>query len=133
MSDFNTNQTMDSGSIPIRIVGGGSASIPLPPNPLPTTIPAAGTYDSGVMGGSGYNRLAAAVTSSQNGVLSITRYIDAAGTIPIGTVATQALTAGTPGWTWINDGMPFASWRVTVTNPGGTPANITNAALLAAP
>jgi hypothetical protein len=131
MPKYPNQQSNPAAAIPVWIAANaGSAVIPAPPTPPPSTIVASGSWNSGVMLANGANRLAAAVTSSQNGVLTIQRYIDAAGTIPIGIAPTQAITANTLAWTWVNDGMPFLSWRVTVTNTGGSTANLTNVALL---
>jgi len=82
------------------------------------------------MSASGYNKLAAAATLSQTGTLTLQRYIDAAGTIALGSAVTQAMTANVSATVWVNDGQPAASWRVTVQNTSGSTGNLTGVALL---
>lgn len=104
-------------------------SVPVPPVPAPATLAAGGTYNSGIMPGKG-SSLAASVNSTQNGVLTIQRYIDAAGTIPIGAAITQAIAGGTLATVAVNDAMPYASFQVSFTNTSGALANITQFAIL---
>lgn len=106
-----------------------ATSVPVPPTPVPATIANGGNYNTGVMPITG-NSLAASANLSQNGSLVLQRYIDAAGTIPIGAAITQALVGGTLGTVAVNDGLPAASWTVQVNNTGGALGNLTQFALL---
>jgi hypothetical protein len=100
--------------------------------PVPATIAGNGSWTSGVLPAVS-PRLAATAKISQSGTLSIQRYIDAAGTIAIGSAATQALTANTQGTANIaDDGVAFASWIVTVVNGSGSTANVSNIGVLQA-
>lgn len=74
----------------------------------------------------GYKALAVGATSSATGVLSVQRYIDAAGTIAQGAAITANLTAGTPGLVNITDDAPFLSFTVSVSGTG----TLTNVAAL---
>jgi len=101
-----------------------------PPTEPPATIAAAGNFTSAVTPGDGFKVISASVTSSQAGAISIQRYFDQAGTIPQGAPVSTALSAATPGIVTVNDGLPYRSFTVKITNTGGVTANITNFALL---
>lgn len=93
-------------------------------------VPGSGNLVSNVIQGDGYASLAYGMKSSQAGSISVQRYLDAAGTIPVGAAVTATLVANTAQWLTINDGLVYQSVIVTVANSSGTPANITNALLL---
>lgn len=107
-----------------------NVTIPVPPTPAPSTIGGGDSWVSGVMSGLGYAALAAACTLTQAGTLSIQRYIDMAGTIAIGAAITQEISASTPATVSVNDGLPFATWIVTITNTSGSSGTLTDVALL---
>ena len=98
--------------------------------PVPSTIAAAGNYTSNVIYADGFRTLAAAVTSSQAGAISIQRYLDLAGLVPQGPAISASLVAATPQVVNVSDGLAFQSFKVTITNTGGSTANITNFGLL---
>lgn len=129
---YPNDQGNPAGAIPVYIAGGaaGSAVNPVPPNAPPATLAAAGVWSSGVISAAGFNKLAAAATLTQTGTLTIQRYIDAAGTVPLGAAITQAMTASTPATAWVNDGQPAASWQVTVTNTSGSTGTLSGVVLL---
>lgn len=93
---------------------------------LASTVAGSGTIHSTLFRTYGMPNLAFAGTLSQNGTLSLQRYIDAAGTAPQGAPITQALTAGSNGVLLSNDGHPFQSAKVTIVNGGGSTGTITN-------
>jgi len=97
---------------------------------IPSSIAASGAFTSQLIPANGFRAIAAAVTSTQNGAISIQRYIDKAGLVAQGTVVPVAITAGTPAVVNSNDGLPFQSFTVKITNTGGSAATITNFALL---
>lgn len=99
---------------------------------FPTTIAADGSWNSDLIPGR-FGGVIAGVTSSQAGVLSVQRYADLAGNVPVGPVSSQDLTGGTPAWTGFADGLPYLCFAVNITNPGGTIANITDIAILTGP
>lgn len=130
MSNFNNNQTQDSGAIPVRAV---LMSIPDPAElmtPPPATLAPSAVWDSGPISGGGFSKLVATAQLNQTGTLSIARYIDLLGLVPVGPVPVQAMTANILASVAVNDGYPFASWRVKVTNTSGSTANLTNVNLL---
>lgn len=100
---------------------------------FPATIAGSGSWTSGVIVNYGFAALQASVESTQAGQLTIQRYADLAGLIPIGTVATQAISASTQAWTAINDGTPFLSYSVTITNTSESTATITKTSITSGP
>jgi hypothetical protein len=97
---------------------------------VPATILAAGNYTSNVLYSDGFRTIAAGVTSSQAGAISIQRYIDRAGLVPQGAAVSSTLVAATPNVVNISDGLACQSFKVVITNTGGSTANITNFGLL---
>lgn len=104
-------------------------------NALPTigTISAAGNWTSAVVYADGFKAIGVGAKSTQTGAINIQRYLDRAGLVPIGAVLTAALLANTAQWLSANDGVPFQSFTIQITNTGGSAATVTNfAALLSA-
>jgi hypothetical protein len=97
---------------------------------LPGTIAAAGNFTSNVITSDGFRAIAAAVTSTQTGAISIQRYVDRAGTIPQGAALSTSLVASTSAVVNANDGVAFQSFTIKITNTGGSTATITGFALL---
>lgn len=62
---------------------------------IPASINAGATYTSPVIQTFGMPHIAASAQLTQTGTLTITTYLDPAGTIPSGSAITQALTANT--------------------------------------
>lgn len=93
-------------------------------------IAASGNVKSAVIPTYGWQKGGIGVTSSQAGQLSVQRYLDAAGTIPVGAPITASLTAGMAAAVTWSDGLPFGSIQAEVTNTGGSPANLTNVTVL---
>lgn len=98
--------------------------------PGPTTVAASGSWASYVTPTDGYKVIAVGVTSSQAGQLSVQRYLDTAGLVAQGAAVTAALTAATPAVVNCTDGAPCQSFKITITNTGGSTATITNFACL---
>ena len=71
-----------------------------------------------------WDNVSCALTSTQNVTITIQCYLDAAGLIPVGAVATS--TSTTTPYVGGNPQMPFLYYQVTVTNTSGTTAVITN-------
>jgi len=122
-------QSNPAGAIPVYLTG-GAVIVPTPPVAFPATIVAGATFNTGIMPTLGCKGLAASAELTQTGVLSIQRYIDLAGTIPIGAAITQAMSAATLATVSVNDGLPAASWQVSIQNTSGALGTLTNAALL---
>lgn len=111
-------------------VGPVMQTTPIIPTP-PTTIAATSSWSSGVLPSDGYKALAIGVTSTQAGAIDVTRYIDAAGTIALDNPAlTKALLASTAAVLTVTDGLPFASFVVTVTNTSASAATVTGFGIL---
>lgn len=106
-----------------------SSQNPTPPNAIPATIAGGGNWNSGVMPANG-NSFAASAELDQAGTLTLQRYIDAAGTIPIGNSIQQVMSANTLATVAANDEMPCASWNVVIANTSGTLGNLTDVVLL---
>jgi len=98
----------------------------------PVSILAAGTYQSNVIQNNGFRSIGIGVKSTQAGALTIQRFLDRAGTVPIGApvVAAGGLLANTSNWATVNDNLPFASFSFSITNTGGSTATISNFACL---
>jgi hypothetical protein len=130
MSDHNNDQTRDSGAIPVRTVLQNIPDPTLWTTPPPATIAGGGNWNSGPIGASGFSRMAVNAKLTQAGTLSVQRYMDVLGLIPIGAAVTQALSANTNGYVVINDGIPYATFAITVTNSSGSTGTLSNVAVL---
>lgn len=95
----------------------------------PATIAAGQTWTSDpVTVGDGDVGIFGCATSTQAGTLSIQRYATRAGAIGIGSATSQVMSANTSACVAVNDGMPYLSFRVSITNSGGSPATISGTA-----
>lgn len=124
-----TDSQQNSGAWDIQAIGPVAQTSPVLPAP-PGTIAAAGQWQSAILPGDGFRVLAAGATSSQAGVLSVQRFLDTAGQVPQGAASTGALTAGAGAVVNVTDGLPFASFRVAVSNSGTSAATVTNFTIL---
>ena len=106
------------------------ALVPAGVHALAASIAASGNTKSNLIPSNGYKTLSVGVTSSQNGQIQVQRYLDQNGLVPQGAAITASLTGGSPGVCNVTDGNPFASYTVTITNTGASPANLTNLAIL---
>lgn len=125
---FPNDQANPAGAIPVYF-GVGAGYNPAPPVAPPASIDAGDTYDTGLLLGA-YRAIAVSAELTQTGEITVQRYIDTAGTIPIGEPVTQPLTANTLGYVAINDGLPSAAFSVAVENTGGGAADLSNFAIL---
>jgi len=100
---------------------------------MPGTAAGNATVTSAVVNMQGFTRSAISLQSTTAGTLSVQRYVDAAGTVPLGTVASVALAANTPNSVGFYDGLPSGSLIVSFANSAGTTATLTNAAVLLSP
>jgi len=106
------------------------APVPQSAHNLPASIAASGSAQTSLIVTEGFTLISAGITASQNGTLSIQRYLDAAGTVPQGAAVSVVITASTAANLDVLDGKPFASFKLTVTNASGSVSNITAFALL---
>jgi hypothetical protein len=103
-----------------------------PPIAFPATIAASGSWFSDLIP-AGFGAIAAACTSSQTGTLTLQRYADLAGNVPVGAAITQALSAATPAWVSAADSLPYLTFAMSISNSSGSTATITNCAILTGP
>ena len=106
------------------------APVPASVHNLPSSIPATSSVLSSLIVTEGFLVIAAGIKTSQNGTMTIQRYLDAGGTVPQGALLSVALTANTAANLNALDGLPFASFQLTVTNSSGSVSTISNFALL---
>lgn len=97
---------------------------------LATTIDASSSINSNLIYTNGYKIFSFAVTSDQDGSVSIQRYLDTAGTIAQGSPTTASVVGGTPLVVNNSSSSPSQTLKITITNSGGSIANLTNVALL---
>ncbi len=97
---------------------------------LSTSVAASGNNTSNLIQSNGYGAFAVGVTSSQAGTLTVQRYLDAAGTVPQGSVLTATLVAGTAAVVNATDGVPFGSFTISVSNTGTSAATLSNVGAL---
>ena len=96
----------------------------------PATLAAGATYTAGPISADGFKVISAAAVMDQAGTLSVSRFLDLAGSVPQGGPVLINLSAGSPGVANVTDGLPFQSFTVTLTNTSGTAAHVTATCLL---
>lgn len=95
------------------------------------SVPASGEYATKLYSADGFYDVVIALTSTQAGAINLLRFVDDAGTVKLDTSApTQAITANTPAVLASVDGLPYASFKVEITNSGGSAATLSNIAIL---
>lgn len=117
---------------PIAAYPNFGTSVATPPAGAPGAIADGATYNSDLISG-GYGGVIVGATSDHAATLTIQRYADKAGLIPVGPLSSQALVGGTAGWTGFADGLPYVCFNVAIINSAGAIANITNFAILTGP
>jgi hypothetical protein len=93
---------------------------------LATPVADGATGVSNVINTQGLNKGSAGLISSHAGTLSVQRYSDAQGLIPVGAALTVALVAtvgNAVGW---SDGLPIGSIQMSLINGAGAAANLTS-------
>jgi hypothetical protein len=126
----SNDQTKDSGAIPVRSI---VQYIPDPDTfetPPPATIAGGGNWQSGPIDSSGFNAIAVSAKLTQAGSLSVQRYIDVLGTIPISSAISAVMSANTLTVVSSNDDIPFACFIVTVSNTSGSTGTLSDVAVL---
>lgn len=117
IADLNLgySQNQVSGSNPVLAV--------IPPNPMPVAIPTGTTWSSGVFSMNGFNQAVAAILANQILTVTVQRYMNSAGTLPVGAAGTLTSTANTAGYTsTLSVGVPATHLKVTVANASGDTA-----------
>ncbi len=105
-------------------------SVPARTHNLPATMNASSSVQSSLIVTEGYTLISVGITLTQNGTLSVQRYLDAGGTVLQGNAVSIPLVANTAANLDVLDGKPFASFQVTVTNSSGTSASLSALAIL---
>jgi len=122
-TQMNANTPVDIGMV---------LQCPLAPSAigLATSVLASGNVVSNAIITNGLKNFTFGITSSQNGSVSIQRYADQLGTIPVGAAITGSVTAATATDVHSTDSIPYQSMIITVNNTGGSTATISNCLLL---
>jgi hypothetical protein len=97
---------------------------------IPATVVAGTPFSTILLTADGFKAIAAGCILSTAGTIVIQRFIDAAGTIPQGAAISATLAAGVANSVSVNDGAPFQTYTVTITNTGAGSANLTGFTLL---
>jgi hypothetical protein len=117
----------------IALVSGPNAD-PAILNGTPTNLPTTGTiaattgtWASGAIVCDGFKSISVGATSNQSGgTITLQRYIDRAGLIPVGApIVSGAFVAGTGQFVNVNDGVAFQSFKITIANTAASAATIT--------
>ncbi len=127
MTTVNTNE---QAGIPHDIGPALQYPIPAATLSLAVSVPSAGSVQSAILGSYGWQKGSVGVKSTQAGTLSVQRFLDAAGAIPIGAPISAVLIGGTANSVSWTDGIPYASFKITVSNSGGSAATLSNVAVL---
>jgi hypothetical protein len=114
----------------IRAVGPVAQAVPTPPTAAPSTINGGANYQTGIIPANGFKAISVGATLSQAGTISIQRFIDKAGTIPVGAAISATLTANTANWADVNDGVAYASFQVTIANTSGSVGTLSGFGML---
>lgn len=104
--------------------------VPASTHNLPSSIAASSSVQSSLITTKGFSQISVGLQQTQSGTLSIQRYLDAGGTVIQGSAVTIPLTANITGNLDIQDGRPFAAFRITVTNSAASTATISAVAIL---
>lgn len=128
MPDAGTEK--QHGVIDARSVGPVVQTNPVPPMLPPGSINGGANWNSGVIPSNGYCSIVAAATLAQAGTITIQRYLDIAGTIPIGAAVVTTLAAGVSGFASVSDAGFFQSFTVVVANTSGSAGALTGVGVL---
>ena len=95
----------------------------IPPNPMPIAIPTGVTWSSGLFSFDGFTAAVAAILANRILTVTVQRYMDAAGLLPVGAAGTLTSTANTAGYTSaLTTSVPAKYLKVTVANASGSTA-----------
>ena len=93
-------------------------------------IAASGNFTSALFTVDGYYDFAIGLTSTQTGVVTLFRFIDDAGQVALDSGQTANLTANTAAVLIVQDGKPCGSFKLEISNTGGSPATVSAFAVL---
>lgn len=103
------------------------------PNAPASSIAAGGNWNSGVIPANGFPAILVAANSNQTGAIEIQRYADLAGTLAVGNQITAALSGTASNYAGVNDGLPWITFVVIITNTGGVVATLSGLTILLGP
>lgn len=87
------------------------------------SIALSSNYTTALYSADGFYDFVLGLKSTQAGAINFLRYIDDGGTVLVDSTApTQAIVANTAEVLKVTDGVPFASFKVQITNTSGTTA-----------
>lgn len=98
----------------------------------PTVVADGATWQSDLLP-VGFAGAIAAILSDHAGSLTLQRYADLAGLLPVGALISQAVVANTPASAGAVDGRPFLSFNVSFINGAGAVANIAALSIITGP
>lgn len=102
----------------------------VPPNPVPVAIPTGTTWSSGLFPFDGFNAAVAAILADKILTVTVQRYMDSTGLLPVGAAGTLTSTANTAGYTSaLSINVPATYLKVTVANASGTTAIVSKFAI----
>jgi hypothetical protein len=106
------------------------APVPQTTHNLPGTIAASSAASTSLIKADGFSLISAGVTMTQNGTMSVQRYLDDGGTQVQGAPIAVPVIANTAANLDVLDGKPFAAFVLTVTNGAASVSTINGFALL---
>lgn len=96
------------------------------------TIGAGGNFTSIPIICPGWRSIAVGARLSQVGTITIQRYLDRLGVVPVGALVSASLVANTSNWATVNDGLAFQSFIFAINNTSGSLGNLDRFAALVA-
>jgi hypothetical protein len=102
----------------------------IPPNPVPVAIANGVTWSSGVFAFDGFDSAVVAILADRILTVTVQRYMDSAGTLPVGATGALTSTANTAGYTSaLSANVPATHIKVTVANTSGFTAIVSKFAI----
>ena len=102
----------------------------VPPNPIPSAIPTGTTWSSGLFSFDGFTSAVAAILADRVLTVTVQRYMDSAGLLPVGAAGTLTSTANTAGYTSaLSANVPATYLKVTAQNASGLTAIVRSFAI----
>lgn len=98
----------------------------------PSVVADGATWQSDLLP-AGFAGATAGILSDHAGTLTLQRYADLAGVLPVGVLLSQAVAANVAAWVGANDGLPFLSFNVQFVNGTGAVANVASISILTGP
>lgn len=119
---YNTEGVVVQGDNPVFLV--------TPTNGMQIVIPTGTTWSSGVLPMRGFNSAVVAILADKVLTVTVQRYVDAAGVLPVGAAGTLTSVANTAGYTSaLSANVPATHFKVTVANASGATAVVSNFAI----